>query len=111
MIVVSDPITPVIETLIGAAPPRTEASFYRTATGVELDLVLDMPGGERWAVEIKRSSAPKVQKGFHAAVEDVRPSRAFVVYGGSERYLKSDGVEAIGLRDLANELIAKSSKA
>ena len=101
----------VIETLIGAAPPRTEASFYRTATGVELDLVLDMPGGERWAVEIKRSSAPKLEKGFHAALEDVRPSRAFVVYGGSERYPKSDGVEAIGLRDLANELIAKSGKA
>ncbi len=100
-----------IETLIGAAPPRTEASFYRTATGVELDLVLDMPGGERWAVEIKRSSAPKLEKGFHAALEDVRPSRAFVVYGGSERYPKSGGVEAIGLRDLANELIAKSNKA
>ena len=101
----------VIETLIGAAPPRTEASFYRTATGVELDLVLDMPGGERWAVEIKRSSAPKLEKGFHAALEDVRPSRAFVVYGGSERYPKSDGVEAIGLHDLANDLIAKSCKA
>jgi predicted AAA+ superfamily ATPase len=95
----------VIETLIGAAPPRTEASYYRTATGVELDLVLDLPGGERWAVEIKRSSAPKVEKGFHAAVEDVRPSRSFILYGGRERYPKGAGVEAIGLCDLADELI------
>ena len=99
-----------VETLIGAAPPRTEASFYRTATGVELDLVLDMPGGERWAVEIKRSSAPKVEKGFYAAIEDVQPSRAFVVYGGSERYPQREGLEAIGLRDLANELIARSGR-
>jgi len=99
-----------VETLIGAAPPRTEASFYRTATGVELDLVLDMPGGERWAVEIKRSSAPKVEKGFYAAIEDVQPSRAFIVYGGSERYPQREGLEAIGLRDLANELIARSGR-
>lgn len=99
-----------IETLIAAAPPRTEASFYRTATGVELDLVLDMPGGERWAVEVKRSSAPKVEKGFHAAIEDVRPSRAYIVYGGNERYPKGDGAEAIGLRDLANELLSWSDK-
>lgn len=98
----------VIETLIGAAPPRTEASFYRTATGVELDLILDMPGGERWAVEIKRSSAPNVGKGFHTAIADVRPARAFVVYGGAERYPKGECLEAIGLRELANELMAKS---
>lgn len=98
----------VIETLISVAPPRTEASFYRTAAGAELDLVLDMPGGERWAIEIKRSSAPKVEKGFRAAINDVRPSRAFIVYGGDERYAKGDGVEAIGLRELAMTLVEKS---
>ncbi|MBP6014160.1 MAG: ATP-binding protein [Alphaproteobacteria bacterium] len=100
----------VIETLIGAAPPRTEASFYRTATGVELDLVLDMPGGERWAIEIKRSSAPKLERGFRTAIEDVRPARAFVVYGGRERYPKGEGVEAIGLRGLAEELAKQTAK-
>ncbi len=101
----------VIETLIRAAPVRTEASFYRTATGVELDLVLDMPGGERWAIEIKRSSAPKVERGFRTALEDLRPSRAFIVYGGSERYPKGEGAEAIGLRDLANELGTRAETA
>jgi predicted AAA+ superfamily ATPase len=94
----------VIETLISVAPPRTDASFYRTSAGAELDLVLDMPGGERWAIEIKRSSAPKIEKGFHAAMEDVRPSRAYIVYGGHERYAKGNGVEAIGLRELATIL-------
>lgn len=100
----------VIETLIGAAPPRTEASFYRTATGIELDLVLDLPGGERWAIEIKRSNAPKIEKGFHAAIEDVHPSRAFVVYGGRERYPKGEGVEVIGLKGLADELTKRTTK-
>lgn len=94
----------VIETLISVAPPRTDASFYRTSAGAELDLVLDMPGGERWAIEIKRSSAPKIEKGFYAAMEDVQPSRAFIVYGGDERYSKGNGAEAIGLRELATML-------
>lgn len=100
----------VIETLIAAAPPRTEPSFYRTAAGAELDLVLDMPGGERWAIEIKRSSAPKLDKGFRAAIQDVRPAKAFVVYGGSERYPKGDGAEAIGLSDLTHELIRQAAR-
>lgn len=96
----------VIETLIAAAPPRTEASFYRTATGLELDLVLDLPGGKRWAIEIKGSSASRTGKGFHEAIADVKPARTFIVYRSGERYPKGGDVEAIGLRDLASELSA-----
>ena len=96
----------VVETLLGAAPEHTQASFYRTATGVEIDLVLELPGGELWAVEVKRSTAPAVSKGLHVALADVKPSRAFLVYGGTERYPKGGGVEAIGLRALAEELAA-----
>lgn len=38
----------VVETLIRAAPDRTQASFYRTATGVEIELVLELPGDQVW---------------------------------------------------------------
>ena len=62
---------------------------------VDLDLELD--GGEVWAIEIKRSSAPKVSRGFHIACEDVRPDRRLVVHGGDESYPLRDGVEAVGL--------------
>lgn len=44
----------VIETLIRASPPRTQASFYHTAAGAKIDPVLDMPGGRRWVIEISR---------------------------------------------------------
>jgi hypothetical protein len=37
----------VIEKLLGVAPPRTLASFYRTSAGAEIDLVLELPGKER----------------------------------------------------------------
>ena len=93
-----------IETLLRAAPERTRASFYRTATGVEIDLVLELPGNRVWAVEIKRGLAPAVGRGFRAALADVNPERAFLVHGGEDRYPKGEGVEAIGLRAMAEEL-------
>ena len=85
----------MVETLIRAAPERTQASFYRTATGVEIDLVLELPGNRRWAIEIKRSSAPKVEKGFRVGLSDIEPDKAFLVYPGDERYAKGEGIEAI----------------
>lgn len=96
----------VIESLLRAAPARTSASFYRMASGVELDLVFELPGDRLWAVEIKRGLAPKVEPGLRTALADLRPERAFLVYAGDERYPKGDGIEAIGLRELAQELAA-----
>jgi predicted AAA+ superfamily ATPase len=95
----------VIENLLAAAPARTRASFYRTARGAEIDLLLELGGRHgTWAVEIKRGLAAKVEKGFHIAIEDLQPDKAFVVYSGAERYPKGDGVEAIGVRELADGL-------
>ena len=94
----------VIETLLRAAPERAQASFYRTASGVEIDLILELPGARVWAIEIKRGLAPAVDKGFRVALGDVKPDRAFLVHGGDDRYPKGGGVEAIGLRALAEEL-------
>ena len=93
-----------ISNLLRAAPARTEASYYRTATGNEIDLVLDLPGNRRWAIEVERSTAPTVTKGLRAALKDVGPDAAFVVHGGDDRYPKGDGVEAIGLAELARML-------
>ena len=77
----------VIENLLAAAPWWTLASFYRTAAGAEIDLILELPGRTApWAIEIKHSLAPRPTRGFHHAVEDVRPEKAFVVYAGTERY-------------------------
>lgn len=80
--------------------------FYRTAAGAEIDLVLEMPGGRLWAIEIKRGLAPKLDKGFHHARQDLSPERAFVVYSGNDRYPKAEGVEVIGLGELAVLLAA-----
>ena len=94
----------VIETLLRAAPSTCEAGFYRTATKIEIDLVLALPGNRLWAIEIKRGSNAKVEKSFHIALNDLKPEKAFVVYSGNERYPKGEGIEAIGLRDMAQAL-------
>jgi len=92
------------ETLIQVAPDGTESSFYRTSTGAEIDLVLALPNRELWAIEAKRSSAPKVERGFHTACEDLKPHRRFVVYPGTERFSLGNNVEAVGIVALASEL-------
>jgi uncharacterized protein len=94
----------VIETLIRAAPSRTEPSFYRTSAGAEIDLILDLPGNKRWAVEIKRSAVPQLTRGFYTACDDIWPDKRFIVYSGDEHFSKGQNVEAISVRGLAEEL-------
>jgi uncharacterized protein len=105
-----------IENLINAAPALCVAGFYRTSGGAEIDLVLELPGGERWAIEVKRSRAAKPGRGFYEACEDLNPAKRFVVHAGLEsgnglsRYPINSDVEAIGLLELVNLLSALDGK-
>jgi len=96
----------VIENLLRVMPERTQASFYRTAAGAEIDLVLELPGNRIWAIEIKRGLAPRANRGFHIALDDIEPEKAFIVYSGKERFPKGNRIEVIGMEDLAKELAA-----
>jgi hypothetical protein len=98
--------TLAVETLIAAAPDGTETSFYRTSAGAEIDLMLELPNRQRWAIEVKRGSAPKVDKGFHVACADLKPHRQVIVYAGTERFSLGDATEAMGLVALARALQA-----
>jgi len=96
----------VIENLLAAVPRRVTASFYRTAAGAEIDLVLEVPGGEIWAIEIKGGLTARPRKGFYSACEDIDAARRFVVHAGDDRYPLSRDVEATGLRELAKAVSA-----
>jgi predicted AAA+ superfamily ATPase len=98
----------VLENLITAAGASASAHFYRTSAGAEIDLLLHWPGGESWAVEVKRSLAPKVERGFHVACEDLKPTRQLVIYPGDEPFPLSHGVQAVPLAALCGELAAKA---
>jgi predicted AAA+ superfamily ATPase len=75
--------------------------FYRTSSGAEIDLLLDFSSNEKWAIDIKRSSAPSVSKGFYLACEDVRADKAFVIYVGKDEFpVNKNGTRAIPLHQL-----------
>jgi hypothetical protein len=96
----------VIESCLAVCPPRTDARFYRTAAGAEVDLVLDLPREGRWVVEVKRSLSAKPSRGFHVACEDLKPRRRFVVHAGEDEYPLGDSTEAVGVQRVAALLAA-----
>lgn len=100
-----------IENLLKAAPPEVTPYFYRTAAGAEIDLLLLWPDGARWAIEIKRSLAPKPERGFHEACRDLRPNRKFLVHPGTESWPMAEGLEAIDLPRLCAEIGGKRGEA
>lgn len=96
----------VIENLLAAAPEHAKPSFYRTADGAEMDLILELGGNEgTWAIEIKHGLSPNLQRGFYNAMEDIEPDKTFVVYSGDEQYPLNKDVEVIGLIGLMKKLV------
>jgi uncharacterized protein len=75
-----------VETILATMPHGTQAYFYRTSAGAEVDLVLQFTSGETWAFEMKLSLAPVASKGFHIACEDLGVKRQFLLYPGKEAY-------------------------
>ena len=88
----------VIENILDGLPPHASFGYYRTVGGAEIDLVIELGGGEIWAVEIKRSTAPRVSRGFHAACQDLRPTRKLVVYPGRESFPLGRDIQAVPLQ-------------
>jgi hypothetical protein len=89
----------VIEALMAAAGPLARTWFYRSAGGAEADLVIEFGANRIWAVEIKLSSAPTVDRGFHHACDDLAAERRIVVHRGDQAYPMRGGIEAMPLKD------------
>ena len=96
----------VMENLLVCAGDRAQGYFYRSSGGAEIDLLLAWPDGSLWAVEIKRSLTPKVERGFHAACGDLQPARKYVVYPGRAAYPLYPDIEAIPVAELARLVAA-----
>jgi len=74
----------VIENIISELD-RWTPSFFKTAAGAEIDLVLTK-GKRQIAVECKASSAPEVGKGFWSALKDLGIKEAWIVAPVKESY-------------------------
>jgi predicted AAA+ superfamily ATPase len=94
----------VIENLIAAAGDRRTPYYYRTEDGSEIDLLFERGGTIEMAVEIKRSTAPSVTKGFRLACETLKPKAAYLVHGADETWPAERGVTAVSLSNLLARL-------
>ena len=84
----------VVEQICGQIDASSQVSFYRTAAGAELDMVIET-GGKKIGVEIKFSTAPKVTKGFWQACEDVGVDHAYVVAPVREGWALAPNVDVV----------------
>ena len=87
--------TLVIENIIQKFP-RFEAYFYRDSSGNEIDLVL-VKGMKKIAIEIKSSTAPKLEKGFWSAVKFLKPDEMWLIGQVDSAYPGSNGVKVTNL--------------
>jgi uncharacterized protein len=97
----------VIENILSVLPVYGQPYFYRSPGGAEIDLVLEFSMIEKWAVEIKRSSAPTISKGFYTACDDIKADKRYVVYAGNESFSLGQGITAISLAALMQELLQR----
>ncbi len=96
----------VIENIVNTVGDRYEAYYYRTANGAEIDLVLVRGGTPDIAIEVKRSTAPAVERGFHTACDDLGIKTRWLIYPGDRAYPKSLGIDVLPLVDALRRLAA-----
>lgn len=90
----------VLEQIAQLLSPQWRLSFYRTATGAEMDVVAER-GERRIGFEIKLSSAPSLSKGFWSAMKDLQLEQAYVVAPVETGYPIAEKVEVLPANELA----------
>lgn len=94
----------VLESLLSCLPIGATPWFYRTLAGAEIDLVIEKNSKEKYAIELKRSLAPSVSKGFHLGCEDIKATKRYIVYPGKERFPVTKEITAIPIIEMMHEL-------
>jgi predicted AAA+ superfamily ATPase len=87
----------VVEQLIGLHEIR-DPSYWRTHTGAELDLRLEL-GGRVIGVEVKRSDRPAVTPSMRSALTDLGLDELVVVHAGQHRYRLGERILAVPAAD------------
>ena len=90
-------------------PERLEQEIVLLAQKADVDEELDRL--DTHVIEVKRSLNPKLERGFHAACEDLQPQRKLLVYPGNEVYPMAHSVQAMPLKSLCAELSAIAPQA
>jgi len=92
----------VIENILSLLPNWT-ASFYRTSSGSEIDLILEK-GKRRIAVECKVSTSPGLNRGFWNAMNDLKFEEAWIIAPVKDTYPAERGVRVAPLQKFIDHL-------
>lgn len=93
-----------IEKLIGWSSLRLQTYHYRTATGIEVDLLIENPAGQIVGIEIKSSETIRTEdfKGLRALREELGSLflRGILLYPGSDVIPFGDNLYALPMSSL-----------
>jgi len=81
----------------------TEAYFWATHAGAELDLFV-IRGGARRGVEFQRSEAPRLTRSMRIAIEDLKLDRLDVVHAGQKSWPLGERAYATSLHRMSLDL-------
>ena len=90
-----------IEQVCSQLPVGATVSYYRTAAGAELDLVVET-GSKKIAFEVKFSASPTVTKGFWSSLEDIGADKAYIIAPVRDGWPLTNDVAVVGPADVAN---------
>ena len=94
----------VIEQIIGRLASNTQAFYYRTQNGAEIDLCL-LRGNEMVAsFEIKLSNNPSVNRGNTEAIQDLQTQHNFIITPSSNDYKANENWQVCTLNALWGHL-------
>lgn len=87
-----------VEQVLKAFDP-TEAYFWSTHGGAELDLIF-IHGGDRLGFEIKFTEAPKVTASMRTAQADLKLAHLYVIHAGKHQFPMEAGITAVPLSEV-----------
>lgn len=93
----------IIEQILASISSDWQASYFRSSDGWELDLVLES-ARETLAIEIKRTMAPKVSRGFRSAFETIGADRGYYVCPVESSFALDECIDAISVIELIHRL-------
>jgi predicted AAA+ superfamily ATPase len=97
----------VIEQILQKLPLGINASFYRSSTGDEIDLVLELPNNNITAIEIKRSSTVTLSKGFINACQQIKAKSCYYIVPSGQMYPMNENTKCIALKEFIQLLPIK----
>ncbi|MCY7349772.1 MAG: ATP-binding protein [Cytophagaceae bacterium] len=95
-----------LEQVLGLLPSDATASFYRTAEGAELDVVIEAGGRIVAAVEIKLADVPTLTRGTHNALADLGHPPLLVVTPSAPDYPMAETIRVCSVETLPANLRA-----